>query len=364
MKTVAILGAGLAGGFLAAALAERGCRILLFYDPAAEGASHGAAGLYNVVTGRRMSLTWGAPLLVDSLNAFFDRPFGRLLAGYRQRFDVYRPYPDAELAATWAKRFDDPEYQPWIVSVDKPISPETYRNPLGGFMVQGVGRLQVAAFLEALWRLLEEKGQLERVPVRVDYADIDPGARLLKAGGREWHFDALAFCEGMAAAQNPFWDIRPLIPLKGQVLRVAAEGLRNSEVWVGEGVFILPEGAGRYTLGSTYETRFEHALPTPEGRDYLLQGLRRLAPDLPSPVVEWHWANLRPATADHLPVGGQHRKHPALFFLNGLGSKGVLHGAAMAEGLADWVALDRDESLHPAFHFYRPVMVKPRPLAG
>ncbi len=358
MKSVVVLGGGLSGGFLAAALVERGCRVVLFDDPATEGASRGAAGLYNVVTGRRMALTWGAPLLVAALDAFFASAIGRPLARFRQLLPIYRPYPDAAMQTLWARRFLDPEYQPWIAAVDRPIAPDRYHNPLGGFLVQGVGRVQVAALLEALFALLQAGGQFERIPLRIDYTTIDPESRRIDKGGACWPFDALAFCEGMAAAANPFWDIRPLVPLKGQVLRIAAPNLRESEVWVGEGVFILPEGEGIYTLGSTYETRFTSTGPTPEGRQLLLDAFQRLLPHDPPPQVLWHWANLRPATVDHLPVAGEHRHHAGLFFLNGLGSKGVLHAAAVAPGLADWIAWGRSEALHPAFHFYRPVMVK------
>jgi len=359
--TIAIMGGGLSGSFLAAYLVERGCRVLLFEDPQTEATSYGAAGLYNVITGRRMSLTWGASQMVDTLNHFFASPLGQPLAQYRKEWDVYRPYADAEGAQNWIDKFLDAEYRPWILQVPKPIAPEQYRNPHGGFVVKGVGRLLVADFLVALKKQLAETGRFEALPARIEYNSIDPEARIFTASGKTWPFDGLVFCEGIAALQNPFWNIRPLYSLKGQVLRIRVQGLRTSEVWVGEGVFVLPDGGDCFTVGSTYETHFDHPHPTPEGREHLLTCLQRLVPALESSLetlaVESHWAGLRPSTADRLPLAGQHNTFPALYFLNGMGSKGVLQAPMTACGLADAIATGTT-SLHPAFEFYRRVMTK------
>jgi glycine oxidase len=101
----------------------------------------------------------------------------------------------------------------------------------------------------------------------------------------------------------------PVEPLKGQManLRCSPDGLRC--VVRAPGIYLIPRGDGRVTVGSTIERAgFDENVSEAVVRR-LAQAARELLPQAEAPAQMDMWAGLRPGTPDLLPVLGPAEKH-------------------------------------------------------
>lgn len=94
----------------------------------------------------------------------------------------------------------------------------------------------------------------------------------------------------------------PLIPVKGQMMRIPKFHDRESLVHFGEDLYLVPRGdslvVGATTEAGTWEGSFDR-----HGEAYLNDHLKRFLPSIAAGPVET-WAGLRPRTKDRLPWMG------------------------------------------------------------
>ena len=100
----------------------------------------------------------------------------------------------------------------------------------------------------------------------------------------------------------------PVVPVKGQMgnLRCAPERLRC--VVRAPGIYLIPRGDGRVTIGSTIEhVGFDETVQEPSIR-HMAEAALRLLPGAEAPAQMDMWAGLRPGTPDTLPILGAAEK--------------------------------------------------------
>jgi glycine oxidase len=96
----------------------------------------------------------------------------------------------------------------------------------------------------------------------------------------------------------------PVAPVKGQMLNLHCAPERLRCVVRAPGVYLIPRGDGRVTIGSTLERAGFDETVHEASIAALAERARGLLPELqPMPQVEY-WAGLRPGTPDTLPVLG------------------------------------------------------------
>ena len=105
-------------------------------------------------------------------------------------------------------------------------------------------------------------------------------------------------------------------------------------IW-GEGVYLVARG-GQLLVGATVqEAGFDTSL-TQEARDFLRGRAERLIPAAGGWKLVEHWAGLRPATPDGLPLLGP-LALPNLFIASGQFRNGILFAPAIAEIMHDMI---------------------------
>ena len=126
----------------------------------------------------------------------------------------------------------------------------------------------------------------------------------------------------------------PIRPVKGEMLAlIPPRGvlLPKQVVW-GNGVYLVPRD-GRLLVGATVEeVGFDTAL-TDRAENWLSDRAIGLMPSLASWEIDEHWAGLRPASPDGLPVLGETRV-PNLFVASGQFRNGILFAPAIAESMS------------------------------
>jgi len=125
--------------------------------------------------------------------------------------------------------------------------------------------------------------------------------------------------------------------VQGQMLlyRIAANTLRH--VILDQGRYIIPRADGRVLVGSTMEPRGFDKQITQQAFKALNEFACSHFPVLEN-QLETHWAGLRPATDDHLPVIGPHPSIHGLYINAGHFRNGVVMAPASARLILNIIA--------------------------
>ena len=121
------------------------------------------------------------------------------------------------------------------------------------------------------------------------------------------------------------------------------------DVIVNTSVFILPLGGDLFKVGATYNWQDKTDLPTEEGKKELLERIKEIL--LCDFEIVKHFAGVRPTVKDRRPLIGTHYERKSLHILNGLGTRGVMLGPAMAKALFD--KIENKVSLSPEIDIKR-----------
>lgn len=140
-----------------------------------------------------------------------------------------------------------------------------------------------------------------------------------------------------AGAWTGLLDDLPIRPIKGEMIALKPgheSELPGPVIW-GEGVYLVPR-AGRLLIGATMqEVGFDTSLSR-ASRNFLWSQAARLIPAVRNWTLDDHWAGLRPATPDGLPVLGP-LALPNLFVAGGQARNGILFTPAIAQHMCDLI---------------------------
>ncbi|MEP7344544.1 MAG: FAD-dependent oxidoreductase [Gemmatimonadaceae bacterium] len=128
----------------------------------------------------------------------------------------------------------------------------------------------------------------------------------------------------------------PVVPLRGQMLAVAALGLRRAVY--GAGGYLTPRQDGRILSGSTMEHADFDATTTPSELDRLEGVAATLLPSLAPMVRVDAWAGLRPMSPDGFPVIDRDPLAHSIVYATGHTRNGLLMGPLTGEVVCDLVA--------------------------
>ena len=347
MKDVAIVGAGMAGASLAAALSGAARVLILEAESQAGYHSTGRSAAF-------WSESYGGPLIqpLTSLSGpllaegGFLRPRGAIHiaeAGERHRLDIMRSsFPDVLLQPLERDALEAaiPGLRPaWVDGLAEPSCADIDVAGLHAFYLKkarGNGallmpdaRLQGAAREGGRWRIETEAGTFES-DILVDAAGAWADAVAIRCGER-----ALA--------------IRPYRRTIAQ-LRVdpAAPPDLPLIVDASERFYFKPEAGGRLWLSPHDETPSEPCDCAPEEID-VAQAIDRLerVVDWRVEAVERKWAGLRSFAPDRLPVYGYSDSGKGFFWFAGQGGFGIQTAPAAAD-LAAALLLGGTPALDPA----------------
>ena len=172
-----------------------------------------------------------------------------------------------------------------------------------------------------------------------EVASFDAGGNLpafRSRGGTRYASRRLLLASGAWAGILPGLPTPlPVRPVRGQLVRL--EGLPIRHVTHTPDGYLIPR-AGTLIVGATHEDAGFESTTTPRGLAALRSIATRAVPVLGHASVMEHWAGLRPATPDGLPILGADPALPALCYACGFSRNGILLGPWAAEQLAPALA--------------------------
>ncbi len=334
-----IIGQGLAGTTLAWQLLDRGRRVLVIDRAEAGTSSRMAAGLITPVTGQRLTVSWRCREFFDRAIEFYRQIEVRTGASLLHVDGALRFWQnDREPQVFARRRADEPEFASLVADLSE--VPNGVVAEQGGFAMPTAARLNVPLFLDV------SRDEFLCRDVYVE-ADVDLSSDLVigrsGAGNASLLPDCVSiprldvtartvvFCQGIAAADNPWFRGVEFDATRGEILTVQIPQLAERRT-LHCGVWLVSLGDGLYRLGATSRWKDLEEGPTQAGRDLLCSRLREwLSCDF---EIVAHDAGVRPIVKGRHPLLGRHPTLPPLAYFNGLGSKGSLQAPAMAAQLA------------------------------
>ena len=326
MKVV-VVGAGVAGLSIGWRLLQAGCTVtILDRTQPGHGATWAAAGMLGVTaemkdaSGPLRNLAMQSNGLWPEFAAELEAVSGQSI-GYLRSGALMLAGDAAELEAM---RLRGPVLDAAGVGALAPM----VANPAGGLWAADEAHVDSRMLGEALTDAVLKAGgvilpneaavAIERSVVLTPYGRHGGDAVLLAAG-----------------AWSGLLDQVPVTPVKGEIIALAPPrgvSLPGPVIW-GNGIYLVPRG-GRLLVGATVERCGFDTATTEDAVRHLRSRAEALIPSLRDWTLADHWAGLRPATPDGLPLlGPSHR--PGLFVAGGQYRNGILFAPAIARMMAD-----------------------------
>lgn len=326
-----IVGQGIAGTMLSWFLMKRGYRVMVIDDEKKNSASRVAAGIINPVSGRRFEPAWLYEEIFPFAKSTYDELSALLKINIFTERNLWTVFPSAQMRDAFKSKADK-ETNGKYAFIPQMLQYEDYlQQHFGAAVIKGAtvnlknllpAYRQMLIGKEALLNEHFDLSQLQLVDnVQVTYHDIAA--------------KKIIFCDGAAAAENPYFKSIKFLPNKGEVLIIRIPGLESSDI-IKKSITLVPQPDGRYWAGSSFAWDYADELPTAAQRQVLEEKIQQLL-KVPYEVTEQQ-AAVRPSGHDRRPIAGFHPAYPLIGIFNGLGTKGTSLAPLMAEHFSRVIA--------------------------
>ncbi|RKS98946.1 FAD-binding oxidoreductase [Flavobacterium sp. 123] len=333
-----IVGAGLAGiSFSEVALKNN--KTIFVLDNDSQNSSKIAGGLYNPVILKRFSEVWQAQAQLVLMNEFYDSLKQKIKVDFDFKKPILRKFFSIEEQNNWFAASDKAALSPFLSTDLIYKKYEGIDAPFGYGEVLQTGYVDTALLLKTYKDFLINNNLFREESFDYDELRLQKDTIIYK----DIEAKHILFAEGFGVHSNPYFNTLPLDGTKGELFIIKAPDL-DLDVIVNTSVFILPIGNDLYKVGATYNWKDKTDLPTEEGKAELVARIKEIL-SCDFEIIS-HFAGVRPTVKDRRPLIGTHPKHPSVHILNGLGTRGVMLGPAMAKVLYDsiehQIPLDKD----------------------
>jgi glycine oxidase len=324
-----IVGSGLAGiSFCEVALFHN--KSIVVFNDDSQNSSKIAGGLYNPVILKRFSEVWQAQEQLVIMGSFYDNLAAKIETKFDFKTPILRKFFSIEEQNNWFAASDKPSLSPFLSTSLIFKTFEGIDSPFGYGEVLQTGYVDTALLLLKYEEFLLSKHLLKKEAFDYGALQINEDSLTYK----DIEAKHIIFAEGFGLHANPFFNQLPLDGTKGELFIIKAP-LLNLDVIVNTSVFILPLGDGLFKVGATYNWKDKTDLPTAEGKAELIERIKEII-SCDFEIIE-HYAGVRPTVRDRRPLVGTHSDFKNIHILNGLGTRGVMLGPAMAEALFDHI---------------------------
>lgn len=324
-----IVGQGLAGSALAVQLITRNKKILVIDQPQKNRSSRVAAGLFNPITGKKMTKTWMADQLFPYLQNFYKKAEQLTDEMFFHPMPVYRPFLSVEEQNEWMAKSADSAFSGYLGKIFLASEIPDVKDPFGGLLLDRCGYVDTIQFMKAIRALIERNNLI----ITEDFDQQELIATQNSVEYKGFTASKIIFCQGTATAQNKWFDWVPVNALKGETLTLQSS--KPPQQIINRGVYIVPSARNEIKIGSTYNYHDTEPQVTVKARKELEEKLNELT-SFPYQVTGQDWGR-RPTVPDRRPILGAHPEYHSLVIFNGLGTKGVSLAPYFSQILAGWL---------------------------
>jgi glycine/D-amino acid oxidase-like deaminating enzyme len=324
-----IVGGGLAGITLSYKLHQLKKRIILFSVDEQGQASKVASGIANPIVLKTLNKVWNAEILMDVAKNYYRQTEIEL---------GQKIFHDLEIIRLFNSNYD---YNEWMVkSTDEYLKKylftcENFRlhniiHDFGCGVLKNCFWLDTKKYISLIEKILQENDILRKQKLEYKYLKVNDN--LIQY--TDVCAKRIVFCEGAFALNNPYFPKKILKPVKGEelTLKVAL----NTNFAIKKQLMILPIDHQHIKIGSNYQWDYTHHLPESTVTQKFINELKKIIKTDEDFTITNHEAGIRPASRDRKPIVGKHPEYNNLYFLNGLGTRGVMLAPYLSELLINY----------------------------
>ncbi|PTT15268.1 FAD-dependent oxidoreductase, partial [Flavobacterium sp. HMWF030] len=315
-------------------------------------------GLYNPVILKRFSEVWKAQEQLVLMDEFYSQIEDKLQTKFNFKLPILRKFFSIEEQNNWFTASDKVNLAPFLSTKLISKKYDGIDSPYDYGEVLHTGYVDTALLLDRYKEYLLENNLLLEETFDAGYIEFfDFGVQYKNIQARN-----IIFAEGFGLHKNPFFNYLPLDGTKGELFIIKAPNLKL-DVIVNTSVFILPLGDDLFKVGATYNWQDKTDDPTEEGKQELVERIKEIL--MCDFEIVKHFGGVRPTVKDRRPLIGTHHERTSLHILNGLGTRGVMLGPAMAKALFDKIEneipLDSEIDIKRFHKKYLKTLISDRP---
>lgn len=338
-----ILGAGLAGISLAYELSKENASVCII-DPhgVASGASGVPLGLVNPATGRYASKSWEAEQCYAKILANLELIQNSSPVQFYKQTGVLRPAMEEKIVSRMKQNFTSQDWPDGWIEWKSEDEIKKFRPGItcvGGGVWLPIGlTVDISIYLksfadylaqQSIYQIYNEKYSIEK---RNDLWKLNfTTTSSIKTRN-------LVFATGSSTINSRYWKDLPIHPVKGQLAVLEPESPLSFRHAISASGYMTSLDTAQFVVGSTYEHSFKDERTDEQGLDYLLGKFKKVLPHLHnSSEVVHQWAGVRASTPNRMPILGEHPSCQNMYVFAGLGSKGLLYSAYLAESMKEFL---------------------------
>ena len=327
---ILIIGQGISGTWLSYWLLQMGAEVLVLDEARPNTSTRVASGVINPITGRQVVTTWLAETLLPFAEEHYTRIGTAIGEQVIRNCGILAFPPSEQMRGAYLEKIT--AHSPFVHSVaDEAAWHAFFQYRFGAVHIQPAYWVDLQTLLAGWRKKLAENGQLRE-------ERFDESLLQVHADGisyKDIQADTIFYCDGIQTAQSKYWSGLPFSFNKGEALIVDIPGLPHGQMYKFGISTLVPWHNRQWWVGSIYDNRYTHDLPTESFRKGTEQFLE-LTLKLPF-TITGHVSSIRPATVERRPFAGMHPHAAGVGILGGMGTKGV--------SLAPWLARQVAENL-------------------
>jgi len=329
-----IIGQGISGTWLSYYLQKEGKSFLVIDNASKNSSSKIAAGIINPVTGRRHVEVWMAEEILPFAWHAYHQIGNELNIPAISQKNIIEFFPSPQMRVSFLQRIEEKNQYVHSYPEQNHLNP-FFKYDFGCGEIKPVYIAHIETLLPAWRQQLKTKNLLLEVEFEINDLEVFPDSIIYK----NISASAIIFCDGNSSTNNPYFNLLPFAPNKGEVLIVEIPDLPQTTIYK-KGMMLVPLATpGLWWVGSTYAWKFDNAEPTIEFREKT-ELLFKDWLKIPFSIIA-HLSGVRPATLERRPFVGFHPLHTNIGILNGMGTKGCSLSPFFAKQLADHLCYNK-----------------------
>lgn len=329
MKNYLIIGGGLAGITFAHQLLKNGLSFDLVDNRPTFNSSIVAAGFWNPIVFKRLTMSYNADILLPLLIEFYKGVEEKLATKFIYNIPQLKIFNSKEERYRFIDKAIVSEVSTFL---DEQVV-EAIRGidaPYGMGKVIGTGYINTNEYIV---KSLEYFDSIDSFKCSyLEYSELTFSNEVIEYEGQ--NYGKVIFCEGYQAVKNPFFKNINLKPTKGELLILKIPELTQNFAFA-KSAGLIPIGNKCFIAGSTYDWEDMTEAITEDAKNKLLYNLKDFL-KLDYIIID-HQAGIRPSSYDRRPIIGQSEVEEKAFILNGFGTKGVMYAPYYSWMLLDYI---------------------------
>jgi glycine/D-amino acid oxidase-like deaminating enzyme len=330
-KDYIIVGLGIAGISICEQLRKSNKSFVVI--DASMSATSVAGGVVNPCVLKHFTPVWEANLFLSQAVPFYKELASFLNSEFISETPILKVFNNNEEQNLWSVASDRKELSKYLDEELKPNTNEALNANFGFGKVNHSFQINTKILIAKYREFLTNRESL--VTTAFDFKALTIKTNEVIYG------DILAsnivFAEGASALHNPFFPKNILIPKKGEYITIKSPQLNCHSILKSK-FFVIPLGEDIYKVGATFAHNDYDLKTTEKGRMEIVVALQKLI-IVPFEVIGQE-VGMRPTVKDRRPLVGSLPKNKNVYFLNGLGTRGLLMAPLLSQQLHEFMEND------------------------